>query len=270
MRSAVGGPGAALYRHDRAHADPRRRTTRSRPTSSFVAYTLDNAGPATPTDVLLQWWARLGIGVASSGCTWTATGQDAARAACRRRLRVDRQPADLAGPDRPGIHRSRRHRLQPRHQEGFAEKFFGVKGDIWSGSCIRLYLSRYERWTSPCFWWARATAPPAPAGLSGYLVGRVLSGVVLVSSVLNFETLEFTRGQLPISPPTRRLRGTTRSFRPTYSSGICKASCVMRGGSSRPGHTRPPGQGRHSYSGRAPDLDRPDSPFHRAGSYRRR
>jgi len=64
------------------------------------------------------------------------------------------------------------------------------------GEFIRLYLSHYERWTSPLFLVGESYGTTRAAGLSGYLIGRgvALSGVVLVSSVLNFETLEFTRG----------------------------------------------------------------------------
>ena len=78
-----------------------------------------------------------------------------------------------------------------------AKKFFGVKGDISSvGEFIRLYLSRYQRWTSPLFLVGESYGTTRAAGLSGYLVDRgiALNGVVLVSSVLNFQTLEFTRG----------------------------------------------------------------------------
>ena len=78
-----------------------------------------------------------------------------------------------------------------------AKKFFGVKGDISSvAEFIRLYLSRYQRWTSPLFLVGESYGTTRAAGLSGYLVDRgiALSGVVLVSSVLNFQTLEFTRG----------------------------------------------------------------------------
>src|SRR5208283_3785933 len=79
----------------------------------------------------------------------------------------------------------------------FAKKFFGMKGDIASvGEFIRLYLSRYERWTSPLFLVGESYGTTRAAGLSGYLVDRgiALNGVVLVSSVLNFGTLEFSRG----------------------------------------------------------------------------
>ena len=72
-----------------------------------------------------------------------------------------------------------------------------MKGDISSvGEFIRLYLTRYERWTSPLFLVGESYGTTRAAGLSGYLIGHgiALSGVVLVSSVLNFQTLEFTRG----------------------------------------------------------------------------
>jgi carboxypeptidase C (cathepsin A) len=72
-----------------------------------------------------------------------------------------------------------------------------LKGDISSvGEFIRLYLTRYERWTSPLFLVGESYGTTRAAGLSGYLIdkGVALSGVVLVSSVLNFETLAFSRG----------------------------------------------------------------------------
>jgi len=78
-----------------------------------------------------------------------------------------------------------------------AKKFFGVKGDISSvAEFIRLYLSRYQRWNAPLFMVGESYGTTRAAGLSGYLVDRgiALSGVVLVSSVLNFQTLEFTKG----------------------------------------------------------------------------
>ena len=76
-------------------------------------------------------------------------------------------------------------------------KFWGVQGDIESvGEFIRLYLSRYERWSSPLFLVGESYGTTRAAGLSGYLVQRgvALNGIVLISSVLNFETLGFTRG----------------------------------------------------------------------------
>jgi carboxypeptidase C (cathepsin A) len=77
------------------------------------------------------------------------------------------------------------------------KKFFGVRGDISSvAEFIRLYLSRYQRWNSPLFLVGESYGTTRAAGLSGYLIDRgiALNGVVLVSSVLNFQTLEFSRG----------------------------------------------------------------------------
>ncbi len=77
------------------------------------------------------------------------------------------------------------------------KKFWGVTGDIQSvGEFIRLYLTRNERWTSPLFIAGESYGTTRAAGLSGYLInqGIALNGIVLVSTVLNFETLEFTRG----------------------------------------------------------------------------
>lgn len=76
-------------------------------------------------------------------------------------------------------------------------KFWSLQGDIDSvGEFIRMYLTRYERWTSPLFIVGESYGTTRASGLSGYLIdkGIALDGIVLVSSVLNFETLEFARG----------------------------------------------------------------------------
>jgi carboxypeptidase C (cathepsin A) len=77
------------------------------------------------------------------------------------------------------------------------KKFWSVEGDIASvGEFIRLYLTRYERWNSPLFLVGESYGTTRAAGLSGYLInhGVALDGVVLISSVLNFETLDFNVG----------------------------------------------------------------------------
>ncbi|HEV7499825.1 MAG TPA: peptidase S10 [Vicinamibacteria bacterium] len=87
-------------------------------------------------------------------------------------------------------------------------KFWSVDGDIQSvGEFIRLYLSRAERWGSPLFLVGESYGTTRAAGLSGYLVERgiALNGVMLVSSVLNFQTNRFTRGNdtpYPLYLPT--------------------------------------------------------------------
>jgi carboxypeptidase C (cathepsin A) len=80
------------------------------------------------------------------------------------------------------------------------KKFWGVKGDIESFSeFIRLYISRNERWSSPLFILGESYGTTRAAGIAGYLADRGISfnGITLLSTVLNFETLEdnFTNDQ---------------------------------------------------------------------------
>jgi carboxypeptidase C (cathepsin A) len=73
------------------------------------------------------------------------------------------------------------------------KKFWGVKGDIESFSeFIRLYISRNERWSSPLFILGESYGTTRAAGIAGYLADRGISfnGITLLSTVLNFETLE--------------------------------------------------------------------------------
>lgn len=77
------------------------------------------------------------------------------------------------------------------------KKFNGLQGDVESvGEFIRLFLTRNERWASPLFLAGESYGTTRAAGLSGYLVdqGVAFNGVILLSTVLNFETILFTRG----------------------------------------------------------------------------
>jgi carboxypeptidase C (cathepsin A) len=77
-------------------------------------------------------------------------------------------------------------------------QFHGFKKDIQSvGDFIRLYTTRYKRWTSPKFLIGESYGTTRAAGLSGYLQerhGMYLNGIMLVSSILNFQTDTFTTG----------------------------------------------------------------------------
>lgn len=76
----------------------------------------------------------------------------------------------------------------------FNSKFFGVNGDIESvGEFIRLYLGRAERWSSPLFLVGESYGTTRAAGLSNWLFdhGISLNGILLVSTVLNFQTIRF-------------------------------------------------------------------------------
>ena len=78
-----------------------------------------------------------------------------------------------------------------------ASKFFSVIGDIESvGEFIRMYLGRESRWSSPLFLVGESYGTARAAGLSNHLFERGigLNGILLVSSVLNFQTIRFAEG----------------------------------------------------------------------------
>ena len=77
-------------------------------------------------------------------------------------------------------------------------EFHSFQKDIESvGDFIRLYCSRYGRWTSPKFLAGESYGTTRSAGLSGYLQerhGMYLNGIMLISVVLNFQTIRFPIG----------------------------------------------------------------------------
>ena len=78
-----------------------------------------------------------------------------------------------------------------------AQKFYTQQGDIDSlGRFIRLYLTRTERWRSPLFLAGESYGAFRSAGLSEHLVehGIALNGILLISSVMNFQTISFDNG----------------------------------------------------------------------------
>ena len=87
--------------------------------------------------------------------------------------------------------------------------FHGVEEDIRSvGDFIRLYVTRNKRWLSPKFLCGESYGTTRAAGLSGYLqdtYGMYLQGLVLISSIMNFNTAEFDPGNdlpYPLFLPT--------------------------------------------------------------------
>lgn len=79
-----------------------------------------------------------------------------------------------------------------------AEEFHGIEKDIASvGEFIRVYTSRNKRWASPKYLIGESYGTTRAAGLSGYLqqhLGMYLNGIMLISVVLNFQTLSFDTG----------------------------------------------------------------------------
>lgn len=85
----------------------------------------------------------------------------------------------------------------------YGAKFFSINGDIESmGEFIRMYLGRENRWTSPTFLVGESYGTLRAAGLSNYLFekGVGLNGILLVSSVLSFQTIRFAdTNDLPLA-----------------------------------------------------------------------
>ena len=93
-----------------------------------------------------------------------------------------------------------------------AKQFHGFKPDIeWVGEFIRLYTTRYRRWNSPKFLIGESYGTTRSAGLAGYLQerhGMYLNGILLISSILDFQTARFVPGNdLPFA-----------LFLPTYAA----------------------------------------------------
>ena len=83
-----------------------------------------------------------------------------------------------------------------------AVEWHGFKKDIASvGDFIRLYCTRYNRWLSPKYLIGESYGTTRASGLAGYLQdrhGMYLNGLMLVSVVLDFTTIDFhVNNQLP-------------------------------------------------------------------------
>jgi carboxypeptidase C (cathepsin A) len=77
-------------------------------------------------------------------------------------------------------------------------QFHGYVEDIESvGEFIRLYTTRYQRWASPKFIVGESYGTTRAAGLSDWLQNRhgmYINGLMLVSSIMNFQTARFDPG----------------------------------------------------------------------------
>jgi carboxypeptidase C (cathepsin A) len=87
--------------------------------------------------------------------------------------------------------------------------YHGVRGDIESvGQFIRLWASRYDRWASPKFLAGESYGTTRAAGLVNYLQerhGMYFNGVILMSTILTFQTARFDVGNdlpYPLFLPT--------------------------------------------------------------------
>lgn len=79
-----------------------------------------------------------------------------------------------------------------------SDYFLGVQEDIQSlGDFIHQYIKRYNRWTSPKYLIGESYGTFRSAGMAEYLQDRhgiYLSGLILISAVLDFQPLVFNDG----------------------------------------------------------------------------
>jgi carboxypeptidase C (cathepsin A) len=79
-----------------------------------------------------------------------------------------------------------------------AHQFFGYENDLQStADFVRAYLTKYRRWGSPIYLAGESYGTTRCAGLAGYLADRygiAVNGVTLMSSVLDFSTLQASPG----------------------------------------------------------------------------
>jgi carboxypeptidase C (cathepsin A) len=110
------------------------------------------------------------------------------------------------------------------------KKYLGVKGDLEAfGEFIRLYLTRYERWSSPLFLLGESYGTTRAAGLSGYLNdhGITFNGVTLLSMAVDFQTLEWNKSNdLPyelLMPTFTMIAGYHHKLAPELMQDMAKA-----------------------------------------------
>jgi carboxypeptidase C (cathepsin A) len=172
----------------------------------FMAYTLDDPGNRNRRPLTFSFnggpgsasvWLHLG----AIGPKRVKMNADGSMPAPPYEL-VDNDQTWLAGSDLvfidpvgTGYSRAARPEL--------ASRFFGLAGDIESvGEFIRMYLTRYERWTSPLFLAGESYGTTRASALSEYLIQRgiAFNGIMLISTIMNFETTNFAAGNdLPYS-----------------------------------------------------------------------
>ncbi len=159
-----------------------------------------------------------------------------------------------------------------------AKQFHGFKKDIESvGDFILLYLGRYKRWGSPKFLIGESYGTTRAGGLSGYLQerhGTYLNGIMLVSVVLNFQTIRFAPGNdlpyilyLPTYAATAHYHHKLRED-PYLSEIIAEATefamgtyatALMRGNALAPGERAYIVQQLAKYTGLTPEyIDQSD------------
>jgi carboxypeptidase C (cathepsin A) len=165
----------------------------------FVAYTLDDVTNAAKRPITFLF-----NGGPGSSSMWLHMGSVAPR---RAKLTDDGEspppPYEIVDNESTWLDRTDLVFIDPV-STGFSRpmpkedvrQFHGLKEDIASvGDFIRLYTTRNERWLSPKLILGESYGTTRAAGLSDYLqtrYGMYLNGIILVSTAMNFQVLNFT------------------------------------------------------------------------------
>jgi carboxypeptidase C (cathepsin A) len=111
-----------------------------------------------------------------------------------------------------------------------SKKFLGVKGDIEAFSeFIRLYLTRYERWSSPLFLFGESYGTTRAAGIAGNLADQGISfnGITLLSTALSFQTLVDNKSNdqpyVLLIPSFTMIAGYHKKLPPDLAQDLTKA-----------------------------------------------
>lgn len=164
----------------------------------YVAYTLDKAGPKRPLTFAFN-------GGPGSATIWLHMGAFGPKRV--KMLPNGFMPAppyelednpdtwldktDLVFVDAIGTGYSRAMTVEA------GKKYWGLLGDLDAfGEFIRLYLQNNSRWTSPLYLAGESYGTTRAAGLSGWLIdhGVALNGIVLISTVMNYQASSFAVG----------------------------------------------------------------------------
>jgi len=163
--------------------------------------------------------------------------------------------------------------------EAEGSDFWGVDEDAASlTQFIRRFLSRHERWNSPRYLLGESYGTTRSAVLAGHLqrANIDMNGIVLVSAVLQFNTLQFAEGDpvpfivnLPsyavVSEYLGVLPGGRRPDLPAFMAEVEAwaltdyATALLAGATLEPARRRQIIQKMHEYTGLDPDfLDKAD------------
>ncbi len=166
----------------------------------YVAYTREDAGDRSKRPLMFSF-----NGGPGSASVWLHLGALGPKRVDMADAVIPRPPFRLIDNDQTWLDRTDLVFIDPvgtgysrATKPELTKKFHGLQGDIQSvGEFIRMYLTRADRWGSPLFLVGESYGTTRAAGLAGRLVERsgiAFNGIVLVSTVLNFQTLQFDPG----------------------------------------------------------------------------